>query len=514
MAAALCGRILELSARIEQDLPAGSAREALRAVRQRLESAATLRLAVGGRLNAGKSTLVNVLLGQRLAATDATECTRIVTWFHYHHQNRIHVRLRDGTSQILVPGPGGTVPADLGHPVDQIADLTVETSNQQLKLYHTLADTPGLDALSGLDEDSKAAMRSADALIYVMPHPGENDRKTLEALQEAFADSQLSAANTVGVLSQIDNLGDGARDPQETWKTARRIASHYATDLRTLLADVIPVHGLLAYAALGADFTEAHTEALRTLAAVPPDDRTLMLYSYDFFLEYTDCPLEAATRRRLHQLLGLYGIRLSLDLIDQGCTATRTLLDELRQRSGIDALLGFLHTNFLASADRLRAAASLTTLERISWTGQTPAEQRALADLRIHVARLRHDPALREVELAHALGELNQPAHHTTTALDDKATDDLVDLVKNPTPASRLGLPDDAPTTKIVQTAEAKADRWRALEFSPSRTLARHARTIREAFEDIAFHSTSATGRPDRDPPPATSLDRKGMRHG
>jgi hypothetical protein len=60
-------------------------------VRRRLSESA-LRIAVGGRLKAGKSTLVNALLGQRLAATAVTECTLIVVWSRYAPQNRVEVR--------------------------------------------------------------------------------------------------------------------------------------------------------------------------------------------------------------------------------------------------------------------------------------------------------------------------------------------------------------------------------------------------------------------------------------
>ena len=42
-----------------------------------------LRVAIAGRTKAGKSTLLNALVGERLAATDASECTRIVTWYRH-----------------------------------------------------------------------------------------------------------------------------------------------------------------------------------------------------------------------------------------------------------------------------------------------------------------------------------------------------------------------------------------------------------------------------------------------
>jgi len=38
-----------------------------------------LRLAIAGKIKAGKSTLLNALVGEELAPTDAGECTRIVT---------------------------------------------------------------------------------------------------------------------------------------------------------------------------------------------------------------------------------------------------------------------------------------------------------------------------------------------------------------------------------------------------------------------------------------------------
>jgi predicted GTPase len=42
-----------------------------------------LRVAIAGRLKAGKSTLVNALIGRRVAPTAVGECTRVVTRFRY-----------------------------------------------------------------------------------------------------------------------------------------------------------------------------------------------------------------------------------------------------------------------------------------------------------------------------------------------------------------------------------------------------------------------------------------------
>ena len=42
-----------------------------------------IRIALAGSLKAGKSTLVNALVGENIAPTDATEATRLVTWFRH-----------------------------------------------------------------------------------------------------------------------------------------------------------------------------------------------------------------------------------------------------------------------------------------------------------------------------------------------------------------------------------------------------------------------------------------------
>src|SRR5690606_31682359 len=52
-----------------------------------------LRVAVAGRIKAGKSTLLNALIGEQLAPTDAGECTRIVTWYRDGHTYRVTAHL-------------------------------------------------------------------------------------------------------------------------------------------------------------------------------------------------------------------------------------------------------------------------------------------------------------------------------------------------------------------------------------------------------------------------------------
>ena len=58
-----------------------------------------LRVAIAGKVKAGKSTLLNALVGDQLAPTDARECTRVVTWYRDAHTYRVVAHGRDGSSR-------------------------------------------------------------------------------------------------------------------------------------------------------------------------------------------------------------------------------------------------------------------------------------------------------------------------------------------------------------------------------------------------------------------------------
>jgi hypothetical protein len=480
----LCETISELCAKVAPLLGAGPAADAIARVSARLAEP-TLRVAVGGRLNAGKSTLVNAMLGQALAPTGTTECTRLVTWFRYYHQNQILVTPRDGAPYLLPPAPGGTIPDDLGRPAESVASVTVSSSNHVLRVRYTLADTPGLDSLTSggaLDDDSMAALRACDALVFVMPHPGQRDQEALESFRAAITGSGLSLANAVGVLSRIDQLGDGEGDP---WPQARRVAQRYASRMRALVADVIPVAGRLAQTALDGTFTEADAQALRGLAArTDAAARDRLLYSPEAFVSQA-APLDPQARARLLEMLGLYGIGESLRLIDGGAASAGRLVAEYRRLSGIDRLLDFIGERFVADADILRARAALADLDHITWAGVTAPEARGLAELRAGLARVAMDPALRRWQLAGLLADLDAGR----LRLPPQAEADLVSLIKGENDAARVGLDPAATPEEIVAAADGRIRRWKVLEGDFQLAVARAARDIREAYEAIFYSS-------------------------
>src|SRR5256885_16753934 len=81
-------------------------------VRRRLSE--PLRVAIAGRLKSGKSTLVNALIGRRVAPPEGGECTRIVTQVRYGTGDRVDLVTRGGSPGSPPPDASGLVPQRLG----------------------------------------------------------------------------------------------------------------------------------------------------------------------------------------------------------------------------------------------------------------------------------------------------------------------------------------------------------------------------------------------------------------
>ncbi len=113
---------------------------------------APLQVAVVGRIKSGKSTLVNALIGRRVAPTDVGECTRLVTRFQYGTVDRVEVVFHDGTKQAVPFDADGGIPSRLGVEPEQVSHLEAYLTNAVLRDL-TVIDTPGLGSL---DADSVA----------------------------------------------------------------------------------------------------------------------------------------------------------------------------------------------------------------------------------------------------------------------------------------------------------------------------------------------------------------------
>ena len=289
--------------------------DALRVARGRPEEAAVglamrrldepLRVAIAGRVKAGKSTLLNALVGERLAATDAGECTRVVTWYRNALGYKVVAELEAGGSRDLAfRREDGALAIDLGDlTVDAIERIEVGWPSQKLTEL-TLIDTPGLASASeGTSERTARALLDdegdgpgeADAVLYLMRHLHRSDVEFLEAFVDRSV-AHASPINAIVVLSRADEIGAARPDALDS---ARTVAARYGGDarVRELASGVVPVAGLIAET--GATLREAQFGWLRTVAGLPEASRDHLLLSVDRFRDPDLNPLGEEIREEL-----------------------------------------------------------------------------------------------------------------------------------------------------------------------------------------------------------------------
>jgi 50S ribosome-binding GTPase len=369
-AAPLVDRVRSLVRQAAGSASNPDSRERLQALSERLDE--PLRVAIAGKVKAGKSTLLNALVGQELAPTDASECTRIVTWYRDGVTYRVTLFPNEGTpDEVPFERNGGALRVSLrGRTSGDVKRLVVDWPSASLKPI-TLIDTPGMASASVdiaekartflVGEDDEPA--ASDAVLYLMRHLHSSDVSFLEAFRDQ-QESQSTPINAIGILSRADEIGVGKL---EAMGTAERIASRYRVhpEIRRLCQTVLPVSGLIGQA--GTTLTEEHFAALTRIATAPEqEDRELLLSTDRFLGGAGDIDLDEPTRKRLLNDLGLFGIRLSVALIRTKKVSTATGLSAvLVQHSGLPRLQAVLTSQFAARRDVLKARAVLIALGSI-----------------------------------------------------------------------------------------------------------------------------------------------------
>ncbi len=329
-----------------------------------------LRVAIAGKVKAGKSTMLNALVGEELAPTDEGECTTIVTWYRHGTTYRVLLEPHSGeTRQVPFRHDSGAIAVELGDTrPEEIERLVVDWPTKRLQAM-TLIDTPGLGSLSESVSARTVAflapgedrVTTADAVLYLMKHLHASDVSFLEAFHDE-AVSQATPVNAIAVLSRADEVGVGRLDAMES---AERIAARYRSDpkVRRLAQTVVPVAGLLAGS--GATLRQLEFEAFHALAQIPVAEQNAMLVSVDRFVDLpTAAGLTSLERQALLERFGLFGIRLSVDLIRRGDVETAAQLSSaLVERSGLNELRAVLLAEFGERRNVLKARSGLLAIE-------------------------------------------------------------------------------------------------------------------------------------------------------
>ncbi len=469
----------------ESDLDDTAALDAIRETRMRLHD--PLRVAIAGRVKAGKSTLLNALVGERLAPTDAGECTKIPTWYRWGRYYEVTAIDRLGGAESLAfTRPDGALeyalpPQLSGERLDRI---DVAWPSARLK-HVTLIDTPGIGSTdTGAEERTlsffsvdRTQAAQADAVIYLLRHVHRTDADFLEA----FTDQSVgggSPVNAIGVLSRADEVGAGRIDAMVS---ARAVAGRYAVEprLRQLVSGCIAVSGLLAETA--ATLTEDESAAVRSVALLPADEKKEALLSADHFLAPDVGGPDVLVRRNLLLRLGMFGIRYAVDAVERrGSSTASELARELEAVSGIADVRAALQGRLLESAALLKSSTGLASLRAIAMQLGTRSPL-AASDLLAKVEQLAGS--------AHGLAELR--LLHAVRAGDveftESETAEIERVLAHGAPAERLGLSTDSSPDEMRSATLQAVSRWRERAGNPvtPREVAFHCLVVARTYEGM-----------------------------
>ena len=447
---------------------------------------APLRVAIAGKVKAGKSTLLNAMVGEMVAATDAAECTKLVTWYQYANAPRLTLYPKLGAPrQLPASRRDGRLIIELGAtPAAEVDRLVVDWPSRQLKAT-TLIDTPGIGSLTTENSERSAAFllpedepAAADAVVYLMRHLHATDFEFLEAFSE-YGAARASGLNAIAVLSRADEIGGGRLD---ALMSARRVAARYRSDPRLLglCQDVVAVAGLLAQT--GRSLRQDEFRAFSRLASAPRDDTEAMLLSVGRFAHpgpREDALLPLDSRRALLDRFGLFGVRLATTLVRQGSNSPDLLAAELVRRSGLDELRSLLASRFTERRDLLKARSALLAVDFVLRREPTPQGRSLLAEVERILAG------------SHEFAEMRLLAAIRSSAVTFpdayRAEAERLLGANGAIPARRLGLVDDTDPGTLHAVALETLERWRRLSENPvfPRAFADAARTVVRSCEGI-----------------------------
>ncbi|BBX75229.1 isoniazid-induced protein IniC [Mycobacterium shinjukuense] len=423
-----------------------------------------IRIALAGTLKAGKSTLLNALVGDDIAPTDATEATRIVTWYRHGPTPRVTANHPGGRRTNVPITHRGGLSFDLRRVnPDDVVDLDVEWPAEELA-SSTIIDTPGTSSLTR--DTSERTLRllvpadgvpRVDAVVFLLRTLNAADIALLKQIGGLVGGS-AGALGIIGVASRADEIGAGRIDAM---LSAKDVAKRFTSELNQtgICQAVVPVSGLLALTAR--TLRQGEFIALKKLASADRTELNKALLSVDRFVRPdSPLPVDAGVRAQLLERFGMFGIRISIAALAAGVTDSTGLASELLERSGLVALRNVINQQFTQRSAMLKAHTALVSLRRFVEAHPVMATPYVIADI---------DPLLADTHAFEELRLLRQ-LHSRATTLNE---DEMVSLRRiiggsGTEPAARLGLsPYDANPREAQRAAFAAAQRWRRRAAHP-----------------------------------------------
>jgi hypothetical protein len=458
-----------------------------------------VRVALVGRVSAGKSTLTNALLGGSRAPTGAQELTFHVTWIRHGLRPALAIHFRGGRA----PQPDD-VESLARHVRRSDADregvidhLEVTDPAPYLRSFD-LIDTPGLDSVFGVESADTLRFLDGriDALVLVV-NRGLHVREA-ELLAE-FRGQTIgpSPVNAIAALTKIELLWHRRTCPDPV-AAGREIAAQWMSvpAVRGVVHEVFPVASLAAAAC--AVLTEEGMADLRALSTVAPDKLVRWAGSPDTFVAPgpVETGLPPERRAALWRAFSAYGLVLACGIVRAGATDRAGLRAEMDKRSGMAALRRALVEHFGSRAELVMLNGAYTRIQSLPMrfgagrsVGEVAVLRAAAREFATHA--LTRVPRFRELDVLR-----DYYAGRVELAEDDAA--ELLRVVgeAGEDVRARLGLPPGTPIAEVRSRARARMEYWRERQIlggasgatrEAIRVLMRALERIVDTVEDVRW---------------------------
>ena len=480
---------------------------------QRLER--PMRVAIVGLIKAGKSTLMNALLQEKIVETGAVEATFNVNWLKYGENPSLTVHFKDERSpetKSFTELKALTLrPEKHKQYLFSIKYIEVTYPNPILKTFNII-DTPGLKSfyeedakntqdflkLHGdkLSEMTNQEAANADAVLYLFSQGlGKGDTETVEAFQGALT-SNTTPINAIGVLTKVDIY---ATDPniKDPLAAGRRVASRLCqkSEVNRLFYTIYPICGLLAQGVQ--TISDRHWQILNQLLELPEKQfARISRYVPKFLAEYEaeKVPISQVDRTEIYEQLGLYGIIQAYELLKGGIDTKERLIEELLKKTGVPELRQLILSHFGHRAFLIKLGKVLQDVSVAYFQNRSKLQGDSLRILEAITSKF---DALQARE--HAFQELKvlRSYYERKLDFDEAEQQQLLEVTGEfgTICSDRLGLDERVSVEEMLRVAETRMRYWnqRANDYmgSDRNTLAA-AKILTRSYEQIFYRVQKA----------------------
>lgn len=323
-----------------------------------------LTVAVTSRTSAGKSTLVNALLGSNFCPTSINTNTMVVSIFHYSDGlEYARVICKDGAAYAENIGSAKHMMAATDEEgrerLENIEKIEWFLNNPAL-LNLCLIDTPGIDSV-GVEQEKTYELfedesTRPDILVYMAT--SEFVAADIEACQKLQGLHDFSAMESVFLLSSADRkvLNPGRENyipvAEEVLADNLKVGTFSG-----VFAAWVPVAPL--YACIASEWSELRDKVVKLKDWNSVCTR---ISNRKLFLDEGYADVDVETRKALIEFPNKYGLKYCIQKIQDGCS-----VDELPQEayaySNMGQFMALLNSMFISRQNGIRCLKALNVLQ-------------------------------------------------------------------------------------------------------------------------------------------------------